>query len=202
MCPCKSSSTGSYCAKRMGGLQLIISVLDWLQFFCFIHCYNSRQTMPLIPWFTASNFIHFLCMEKALVTCDMETHCVCAGMQYFAWYVEISCALKSAQAMQLNMECAQHMQKKVVFLDWLWSPLNNHQLYMMSMWIPPVVHYFYVNYRCWFGSLHHLFADGLQCILASFTPFHICAAVCWIVVGPSFCAWNGPDFFFVNTLLT
>jgi hypothetical protein len=77
MCPGKSSSTGSYCAKRMGGLQLLNSVLDWLQFFCFIRCYNSRQTMPLIPWFTASNFIHFLCMEKALVTCDMGTHCVC-----------------------------------------------------------------------------------------------------------------------------
>jgi hypothetical protein len=41
-------------------------------------------------------------------------------MQHFAWYVEISCALnQSAQAMQLNMEFAQHMQNKVVFLDWL-----------------------------------------------------------------------------------
>jgi len=187
MCPCKSSSTGSYCAKRMGGLQLIISVLDWLQFFCFIHRYNSRETMPLIPWFTVSTFIHFLCMEKALVTCDMDTHCVCAEMQHFAWYVEISCALdQCAQAMQLNMECAQHMQKKVVFLDWLWSPLNNHQLYMISMWITDADLAQSASSVCWWFTVH---------IGQFHTVSHLCCSVlnsCW----SHFLGLKWPWFFF------
>jgi hypothetical protein len=102
-----------------------------------------------------------------------NTLCMCAEMQQFAWYVEISCALnQSAQAMQLNMECAQHMQNKVVFLDWLWSPLNNHQLNFLCELRMLIWH-----------SLHYLFFWWFTVHIGQFhTVSHLCCSVlnsCW-----------------------
>jgi hypothetical protein len=95
-------------------------------------------------------------------------------MQHFAWYVEISCALtQSAQAMLLNMECAQHMQNKVVFLDWLWSLLNNHQLYVISMWTTDADLAQSPSSVCWWFTVH---------IGQFHTVSHLCCSVlnsCW-----------------------
>jgi hypothetical protein len=55
---------------------------------------------------------------------------MCAEMQHFAWYVEISCVLIQSAVTEM-LKSAQDMQMKVVFLDWLCSQLNKHHLSMI-----------------------------------------------------------------------